>query len=141
MDPKAKLLYPKLSYRVQGCFFYVYNTLGFGHKESVYQRALAKEFKDQSIVYKTECKIPISYKNHPVGYYQPDFVVSDKIIIEVKALEQLPNRVLAQLVYYLKGTNFKLGFLVNFGASKLQIFRRIWSPEYKAKARSVIREN
>ena len=126
----AKLLYPKLSYQLQGCFFKVYNTLGFGHKEIVYQRALEEEMKTQKVPYKKEENLPIIYENKKVADYRPDFVIDQKIILEVKALEFLPRKVATQLIYYLKGTNYKLGYLVNFGAPKLQIIRRVWTPHY-----------
>lgn len=130
---KSKLLYPQLSYRLQGCFFKVYNTLGFGHKEVVYQRALKEEMKNQSIPCEKEASLPIKYEDKKIAAYRPDFVIDEKIILEVKALEFMPKKFETQLVYYLKGTSYKLGYLVNFGAPKLQIIRRIWTPGYTSR--------
>ena len=122
------LLYPSLSYKLQGCFFTVYNTLGFGHKEIAYQNALEKEFYNQNIPYTREASLPILYREEKVANYRPDFIIDDKIIVEIKALEFLPAKFITQLIYYLKGTNYRLGYLVNFGSPQIQIIRRIWTP-------------
>jgi GxxExxY protein len=121
---------------LRGGFFEVYNTLGFGHKEIAYQNALAEEFEPKGIDYEKEKVIPIKYGKKKVATYRPDFVIDHRVIIEVKALEYLPKKLTTQLVYYLKGTDYKLGFLVNFGAQDLQIIRRIWTPVYVSKNRS-----
>lgn len=125
-----KLLYPELGYKLQGCFFTVYNTLGFGHKEIIYTRALEEELIKQKVTYESEKRLPIFYNSKKIAEYVPDLVIGGKIIIEVKALEFLPKRMTSQLVYYLKGTNYSLGYLVNFGSPKLEIIRRIWTPIY-----------
>lgn len=127
------LLYPELSYKLQGCFYKVYNTLGFGHKEVLYQRALEEEMTINQLEFEKEASLPITYMNKKIGDYRPDFTIDKKIIVELKALEFLPQKLISQLVYYLKGTNYKLGYLVNFGSSKLQIIRRIWSTNYVKK--------
>ncbi|MCL5970867.1 MAG: GxxExxY protein [Patescibacteria group bacterium] len=124
-------LYSNLTYKVRGAIFNVYNGLGFGHKEQVYQKALAREFEEKEIPYKREKNIKVSYKGDSVGDYRPDFIVNDKVIIEIKALDFLPKTFEAQLLHYLKTTDFNLGLLVNFGAPKLQIKRLIWTPSAK----------
>jgi len=120
------LIYEELSYKIRGVFFEVYNNLGYGHRETVYQKALAAELALQKICFKRELRLNVSYKGKSVGVYIPDFVVEDKIIIEVKSLEFLPPKLSSQLINYLKGTNFRLGFIVNFGSPKLEIVRRVW---------------
>lgn len=121
----VNLKYEKLSFAIRGVFFEIYNTLGPGFKESVYHSALAKEFKRQGIPFKEKDRIAIFYKNEKVGIYEPDFIVDDKILIEIKAAPSLVKLFELQLHYYLKGTHYKLGFLVNFGSDKIQIKRRI----------------
>lgn len=130
----SKLLYPELSYKLQGCFFTVYNTLGFGHKEVVYERGLEKEFEAQSIPFTKEESLPIYYRDKKIADYRPDFIIDKKIILELKALEFLPLKFVSQLLYYLKGTGYSLGNLVNFGAPKIQIIRRVWSKNYEKKS-------
>lgn len=121
-------LYEDLSYKIRGCAFRIYNTLGFGHKENIYQEALASEFEKTGINFKREKVLPILYDGKKVGIYKPDFLVEDKIIIEIKAVPFMPKNYETQLTYYLKGTDYKLGFLINFGNQKLDIRRRIWTP-------------
>lgn len=121
------LLYKDLTFKVRKAVFNVYNELGFGHKENVYQKSLEKEFDQLKLPYKREVNLKVYYKDIKVGDYRPDFVIDDKIILEIKATEFMPNTFETQLIYYLKSTKFKLGLLINFGAPKLQIKRLIWT--------------
>lgn len=122
---RKNLIYEDLSYAVRGAVVNVYNELGYGHKEQVYQKALAKEFEGQSIPFEKEVALSVSYKGVKVGSYRPDFVVGKKIIIELKAVEFMPKTFETQLINYLKATNYQLGILVNFGSPKLYIRRLI----------------
>lgn len=121
------LFYGNLTYKVRGAIFTVYNHLGYGHKEEVYQKALAREFNDQGIPHKKEVSLKVSYKDEFVGSYRPDFVIDDKVVVEIKAVEFMPLSFETQLLHYLKTTGFPLGLLVNFGSSKLYIKRLIWT--------------
>ncbi len=122
----AELIYKDLGYKIYGALYEVYNNLGYGHRESVYQKALADELYNRLIPFARELRLSVFYKGQKVGEYIPDFVVDGKVILELKALEYLPPLLSTQLVNYLKGTNFRLGLLVNFGAPKLQIIRKVW---------------
>jgi len=133
-------LYEDLSYEIRGCVFKVYNTLGFGHKENIYQKALENEFKNLEINFDKEKALPIIYDRKKVGIYKPDFIIDNKIIVEIKAVSFMPKDYETQLTYYLKGTNYKLGFLINFGSHKLDIRCRIWTPNYQCKS-AIISEN
>lgn len=126
IDKKGDYLYKELTYKIRGALFEVYNTLGPGFKEIVYQRALAKEFQLQGILYEEKKKIPVIYKGEKVAVYEPDFIVDGKIIIEIKAEPQLNKINLVQLYYYLKGTEYKVGLIVNFGGTELEIKRRVF---------------
>ena len=120
------VLYKDLSYKLVGCFYKAYNTLGPAHKEQIYHKALSTEFKLQGISFIENKKLPIKYAEIVIGTYQPDFIIEDKIIVEIKSVLQFPKVFEKQLYYYLRGTNYKLGYLVNFGAEKIQIKRRIY---------------
>lgn len=120
------LVYKDLAYKVVGCLYGVYNELGPGFKESIYHGALAIEFDIQSIPYEEEKRITIDYKGKKVGYYTPDFVIDGKVVLEIKAVDNIPNLYETQLYYYLKGTDYKLGYIVNFGSEKLDIRRRVY---------------
>ena len=130
----SDFLYEDLSYKIRGCAFNIYNTLGFGHKESVYQKALETEFEKLEINFEKEKALPVIYKGKKIGVYKPDFIVEKKIIIELKAVPFMPKNYETQLTHYLKGTNYKLGFLLNFGSQRLDIRRRIWTPHYQRKS-------
>lgn len=132
-----KLLYVDLTYKIRKALFTVYNILGFGHKEEVYQKALASELDSLSIPYENEVYLPVLYKNERVGSYRADFVVDKKIILELKAVDFMPKTFETQLLNYLKSTGFSLGILVNFGSPKLYIKRLIWTDPRKSVSKSV----
>lgn len=121
-----KIIYKELSYKLVGCFYEVYNALGPGHKEQIYHEALALEFKSKGISFDDKKRLKVEYKGQEIGIYQPDFIIEDKIIVEIKSLLQMPKVFEKQLYYYLRGTDYKLGYLVNFGAEKLEIRRRTY---------------
>lgn len=122
-----EFLYGDLSYKLRGIFFDVHNTLGSGYKETIYQRALIKEFEKVKIPFETEVNVAVKYKGEEIGKFKPDFIIDNKVIVEIKAVEFVPKNYEIQLLHYLKCTSYKLGFLVNFGAGKLYIKRIVWS--------------
>ena len=140
MTVQSRLLHEDLSYKIRGCVFKVYNSLGFGHKESVYHKALTTEFNKRHINFEQEKSLDIFYENEKVGNYRPDFVIEGKIIIEIKAQDFLIKDNERQVINYLKSTNYQLAFLVNFGGSKLDIRRLVWTPNYLRKS-AMISEN
>lgn len=133
---RTELLYEDLTYRIRGAIFTVYNELGFGHKENIYQKALTKEFETLNIPYKQEVRLDVKYKGDVVGKYRPDFAIEDKIIIELKSVEFMPKSYEEQLVHYLKTTGYSLGLLVNFGSNRLCIKRLIWTKNQRASVRN-----
>jgi len=121
------LLYKDLAYKIRGVLFEVYKRLGSGFKEIVYQNAIEEEFKKQKIKSEKERSLKIKYKGKLVGFYKADFIIEDKIILEIKAVPEMPKYFEAQLFNYLKATNYKLGLLVNFGCDGgVDIRRRIY---------------
>ena len=109
-------------YNIVGAALTVYNTLGPGFLESVYQEAMEIELQDKSVPYASESQITIYYKNRPLQKaFYADFVCYSQIIVEVKALEQMASKEEAQLLNYLKATQSPVGLLINFGRQdKLQ---------------------
>ena len=122
----GNLLYEDLTYKIRGAVFAVWKELGSVFEESIYQRAFVNQFDVLKLTYKKEPVIPISFLGERVGEYRPDFVVEDKVIVELKVLPRLNLRDEKQLWYYLKGTDYKVALLVNFGSPKLQIKRWIY---------------
>jgi len=115
----------ELTEKIIGAAFEVHNTLGAGFLEKVYQYALVKELKLQGYQAEPEVKIPVYYKDELVGDYSADILVEGRIILELKALSSLTGEHEAQLLNYLKATSLKVGLLINFGANRVQIKRKI----------------
>jgi len=104
----------------------VHKELGPIHKEVIYQKSLEKALLDESLKVDREVRLPVKFEELIVGTYIPDFVVEDKILLELKALEFLPKGAEIQLSYYLKATGYKIGLIFNFGSRSLQVKRRIY---------------
>lgn len=124
---RTDLIYADLTYKVRGAIFNVYNELGFGHKEQVYQKALMNELEELQVRHEREVNLRVNYKGKNVGNYRPDFIIEEKIIVEIKAVEFMSKAFEDQLLHYLKTTGFELGLLINFGTPKLYIKRLIWT--------------
>jgi len=122
--------YGDLTKKIIGCFYNVYHSLGYGFLEKVYENSLVLELKQNGLFTVQQMPIKVSYKNNPVGDYFADLVVENKIIIELKAQEALAPENEAQLLNYLKATEYEIGLLLNFG-KKPEIKRRIFSNNLK----------
>ncbi len=118
-------MHEDLSYKIRGACFNVHNILGGGHKEGIYQKALAIEFEKSGIKFEREKSLTISYENENIGVYRPDFIVNGEIVLELKAIDFMPKDCEVQLLHYLKSTKLPLGFLINFGPKKVDIRRRV----------------
>ena len=110
-----------LTRRVIGCAYTVYNSLGAGFLESVYQNALLLELKEAGIHAASEVQLNVRYKNEVVGHFFADIIVEDVVIVELKAIEDLHKAHEAQLVNYLHATGKNIGLLINFGPSGVRV--------------------
>lgn len=124
---QTNILHKDLSYKVIGCVYDVRNTYGSGQKELVYQNALAEALEEKRIPFLREVNTVIrSHKTgKPLGNYRLDFLIDRKIIVEVKAMKFTPLQMERQLYSYLSSTRYEIGYLVNFGSSRLFIRRVI----------------
>ena len=121
-----EILYKNESYKLIGACMEVFNELGCGYLEAVYQESLEIEFQLQNIPYTKEHELAISYKGTPLNKkYSADFICYDAIIVELKALNKLLPEHESQVLNYLKATGYKLGLLVNFGESSLKYKRLV----------------
>ena len=112
------IVYKEESYKIVGAAFKVYNTLGHGFLEAVYQEALEIELQRQGIPYEREKELKIVYDGVELKQtYKADFVCFGKIIVELKAVSALDDAHQSQVYNYLHATGFKLGLLLNFGYS------------------------
>lgn len=114
-----------LTYQINGAIFEVNKILGAGFLEKVYEKALMVELNKRGLKVANQVPINVEYKNNQVGEYFADIVVEDKIIIELKAVERLEKIHQAQILNYLKATNYKIGLLVNFRYPKAEMKRFI----------------
>lgn len=127
MEQKTPLLFEKESYTIRGAVFEIYKHFRNTQKEIVYRNALAQELKKQGLDIEVEKHISVSYGGRTVGTYVPDLVVNGEICIELKAKPFFHKEDKEQFWHYLKNSDFRLGFLVNFGASGgVEIVRRVY---------------
>ena len=112
----AELLFKNEVYAIIGAAMEVYNQLGPGFGEAIYQEAMEIEVESRKIPNNPQQAIFIVYKGHTLkNFFKPDLICYEKIVVELKALDRLTSREEAQLLNYLKATGFPLGLLVNFG--------------------------
>ena len=120
----TELIFKEESYKIIGCCLEVYNELGPGFLESVYQEALSLELTNARIPFNEQCGIDVYYKGERlIKKFYADFICFDQIIIEIIAMDALAPEHEAQLINYLKATNKPLGLLVNFCGKSLQYKR------------------
>ena len=116
--------YKELTQKIIKIFYRVYNNLGYGFLEKVYENAMMIEFKKEGIFAVAQFAIKVFYGGEVIGEYYADIVVDNKVIVEIKAAKHLVEENEAQLLNYLKATDIEVGLLLNFGTK----------PEFKRKA-------
>ena len=116
--------YKELTERIINIFYRVYNELGYGFLERVYENAMMIEFKREGILAVSQSPIKVFYEGEVIGEYYADLLVDNKVIVEIKAAKRLAEENEAQLLNYLKATDIEVGLLLNFGPK----------PEVKRKA-------
>jgi GxxExxY protein len=128
----VELLYKDEVYAIIGAAMEVYNTLGPGFAEPIYQEAFGIEMIARAIPVKPQQELVILYKGKPLHKtYVADYVAYEKIVIEIKGLDQLSSREEAQLLNYLKATKSPLGLLINFGAMNDLEWKRMAATKYR----------
>jgi GxxExxY protein len=121
-------LYPALSKTIIKCFYDVYNTLGYGFLEKVYENSLAIELRKLGFVISQQAPITVFYESVVVGEYFADLIVENKIILELKVSEAISEIHKIQLLNYLKASKIGVGYVLNFGPKptfKRQVFTTI----------------
>ena len=128
----SNLIYKEESYNIIGKCFEVHNNLGPGFLEIVYKDALEYEFKKANIAYERENEYTVNYKGVTLPHkFYADFVVFNKIILEVKAISGIADEFIAQAINYLKVSKNKLALIVNFGELKLNSKRIVLDEKWK----------
>jgi len=134
-----KLLHKDLTDKIIKAFYDVYNTLGYGFLEKVYENALVHELKTQGFIVENQKQISVYYKGVLVGEYFADILVNNCVILELKACDVLAVEHEYQLINYLRTTDIEVGLLLNFG-KKPQFSRKIFTNGEKDKAVLLIAE-
>jgi GxxExxY protein len=110
-------LYSDETYKIRGAIYEVYKEIGCGFLEAVYQECLEIEFELQGIPFESQQELDIEYKGRLLEKkYVPDFICYNKIIVEIKAIKELTNENMAQVINYLNASDMELGLLVNFAS-------------------------
>jgi len=124
INADKEFLYQEISEKIIACAYRVYNNLGSGFLEKVYQNALLIELQKQGLEVEQQFPIDVYYEGKVIGQYYADLVVEQKIIVELKAVSDLAKTHEVQLVNYLKATKIKVGLLINFG-DRITIKRKV----------------
>lgn len=120
-----ELLYKDLTEKIIKVLFEVFNNLGPGLSEIIYKRAVIEELNAGRLEFKTEKNVHILYKNKKLGLYRLDFIIDDKVVLELKVKSKIEPIDEAQIITYLKSTGYRIGILANFGGTKLEFKRFI----------------
>ncbi len=107
----VKIIYKDLSYKIMGLTFNVFKNIGYGYREKYYQRAMEEEFKKENVRYKRESPVRLIYGGRIIGRYFMDFIIEDKVILELKVAKDFYTKNIKQILSYLTAKNLKLGIL------------------------------
>ena len=129
-----KSKHDRLTEEIIGIFYKVYNRLGYGFLEKIYENAMMIEFRKSNIKAQAQSPINVLYDDEVIGEYYADLLVADKVIIELKASKNLSIEHEAQLLNYLKATDIEVGLLLNFGP-KPEIKRKLFDNHRKKPIR------
>ena len=120
----SNLLYSEITKKIIASAYKVYNTLGAGFMEKVYENAMVIELKNEGLEVKQQFPIKVYYEDNLIGEYFADLLVDDKVVVELKAISELGRAQETQLINYLKATGIKVGLLINFG-EKITFKRKV----------------
>jgi GxxExxY protein len=123
-------LHQEITERIIKCFYEVYNTLGYGFLEKVYEHSMMLELTRCGLCVRNQVPVKVHYREEQVGDYYADIIVDEKVIIELKAAESVVEEHELQLINYLKATEMEVGLLLNFG-KKPEVRRKIFTNDRK----------
>ncbi len=123
-----KVIYKELSYQIVGILYEVYNSLGYGYLEKYYEKAIEKCFIDIHVKYKRQAPYKVIFHGEIIGRNYVDFIVEDKIVLELKRGDHFSKSNIEQIKGYLAVTNLKLAILAHFTSHGVKIFR-VFNPK------------
>ena len=115
----------ELTEKIISCAFTVYNKMGFGFLESVYEKCMLIELAEAGLNFESQKKLMVHYKGQIVGEFIADIIVNNTVVVELKSVTKIVKAHEIQLVNYLVGTNKPVGLILNFAKDKVQIKRKI----------------
>jgi GxxExxY protein len=121
---RSDLVYPELCYQTIGVLFSVYNELGYGHKEKIYQKAVAEAFRECGLKFREQLYAPVIFRGKNIGKNYFDFLIDDKLVLEIKRDDYFHKSHIEQLYNYLVVKDLKLGLLIYFTPRNLH-FKRV----------------
>ena len=127
----GSLLHRELTDSIIGVFYDVYNELGFGFLESVYEAAMVIALRDRGLQVDQQVAIPVWFRGQKIGTFEADLIVERSVIIELKAVRQVADAHIAQLMHYLRATQIEVGLVMNFGHTP-EFKRRVFENTRKA---------
>ncbi len=127
------MIHAELTDKIIECYYNVYNKLGYGFLESVYERAMIVELNEQGLSAKNQVPITVKYHKVNVGEFFADILVNGKVILELKATDKIAKEHEFQLINYLRATNIEVGLLLNFGR-KPQFKRKVYTNQQKGSS-------
>jgi GxxExxY protein len=136
----AENQHTELTSRIIGAFFRVYNCLGYGFPEKVYENALVLELRKMDVKAEPQEPITVYYDDQVVGQYYADIVVDGAVILELKAVDALLPEHEAQLLNYLKATSVEIGLLLNFGLTP-EVKRKVYDNQRKSSQAWIWEQN
>ena len=117
--------YEELTEKIIGCAYRVYNKMGFGFLESVYEKCLLIELKKEGLKAESQKDITVNYEGEVVGEFKADILVEDAVILELKSVKQIAQAHEVQLVNYLIATDKPVGLILNFSEQKVEVKRKV----------------
>lgn len=129
--PGTVLKHEELTGKIIGVFYDVYNELGYGFLESVYQNSMLIALREAGLHVSQQIPVPVKFRNGLVGEFRADLLVENSVLLELKCARVLERAHEAQLLHYLKSTEIEIGLLLNFGSSP-QFRRLLFDNEGKA---------
>jgi len=125
---ELNMLHADLTEKIIGCAYTVYNRMGFGYLESVYEKCLMIELHKAGLPAQAQVAIPVYYENELVGDFRADILVEETVLVELKSIKALAATQEAQLVNYLVATGKEVGLLINFGETRVEVKRKTRKP-------------
>ena len=119
----GKVIHKELSYKIVGILYEVYNELGYGYQESVYEKAVARCFAENNVIFRRQAPYQIIFHGNIIGRNYIDFVVNNQIVLELKRGDYFSRKNIEQIKKYLAVTGFQLAILAHFTSSGVKIFR------------------